>query len=98
MKIDFRSMSDKELWGVIAEAREIQDGAVAELNRWGRVRCAVCQREDVAYRNTPFYGWTTSSGYTLCYICTSKWERKYGDKLTTTPTDNPIDEIMAILD
>jgi hypothetical protein len=96
--IDTRSLTRDELLSVMYEAQQLYDQAFAELDRWSTVRCTICQRENVAYRDTPWIGWTTSSGFTLCNICTSKWERKYNVSLTGTPVDNPVDEVMALLD
>lgn len=96
--LDLRNMSELELNLFLQEARRLEEAILAELDRWSTVRCEVCQRDNIAYRGAPFIGWTTSSGYTLCNICTSKYERKYGKSLTGQPVDNPVDEIMALLD
>lgn len=96
--LDLKKMTTTELTGIIAEADAIKSAAISELDRWSTVRCEVCQRENVAYRDVPFIGWTTSSGRVLCNVCTSRWERKYGGELDGTPVDNPIEEIMALMD
>lgn len=96
--LDLSKLSDNELYQIMREAKNLYEAASAEVNRWGMVRCVVCQKEDIAYRDAPFYGWTTSSGYLLCQSCTLKWECKYGGELSGMPIDNPVDEIMAILD
>lgn len=96
--LDFKAMTNDQLHQVMREARELLGQAHAELNRWSIVRCYICQRDNVCYRDEPFYGWTTSSGYILCHVCTNRWEGKYKTKLTGIPTDNPVDEIMALLD
>lgn len=97
-ELNLKDMTEQELVAIAKEAKEIYAAAYEELDRWETVRCYLCERENVAYRDTPFYGWTTSSGYVLCNICSGKYERKHGTKLFCEPSNSPVDEIMALLD
>jgi hypothetical protein len=95
---NIRKMTEDELRHTMWEAKELYDACLEELGRWETVRCVICQVENMAYRDTPWIGWTTSSGFVLCNICTSKYERKYNKVLSGTPTNDPVGELMALLD
>jgi hypothetical protein len=96
--IDLATLSDQELVQLASDAKSLYSDAINEMGRWETVRCEHCYRENVSYRGRPFIGWTTSSGRTLCTVCTMRHQDKYGSNLSGTPTSDPVDEIMALLD
>lgn len=96
--LDLKKMSEDELKVILVQADRLKEAVLAELDRWSTVRCHICHRENVAYRDIPFIGWTTSAGFVLCNVCTPRWEMEHNKVLTGSPVDNPVDEIMALLD